>query len=708
MRWRSLLAQMVFALTLPIAFADVWAQPQDITGVWRDETANNDDATTPEKIVLPKKPAMINNFHGTYVSKPYLLIQRQNIQDPQSPLFLYSDVGDLRVELKAPSVTPPPGTPIDYDMVDRHPGTTKGKTIGTLRMDAPACNGRPACFTLKAATADLGFNPGPDDLPVLYTPVGIYDPSNDQALDQTFGNMFSPLSANFSYILKCWNLDKMNPIDYQMPGCGQNVFTMPDNKSFGYRKVGFANWHNAAIPFGWTYVSTLFQNGEDHGQTWENGQDVADADSLKIGVGASLNVFGVSASTHVSVGVQHKVQKMYDSKLTFAKAEYLSTQFALVLHKFYAAPFLDQSFVDRVIFIQSLKESARAQEYDRFVSDFGTHYANAITFGSKGERVLQMTQKQVVDMHEKQVDVSAGLTAGYMGNGASVDVDSSKSNMEKLTNNTSREDRQWFCYSGGACNDGIPSGDAVLPVQLDLRPISDLLAPPFFADDEIITTMRDGISQAIARAAFVERNNLSVPTAVFATVTGLDRYNITAITAQGPQVDTQPCGGATLCFDGAVTLTSTDDPTVVTVLGSSGPLPSTWTTPATLDLTKFPDNHARGYVTANSTWKGSCPHTASTWENKDSVDAVVTYPDLMIVKDGAGGGVVVPAQSASGPLRNQSSSGQVAVLQNTLFTGLAFVESPNCGTNDNPTGLITARKDRTITKVRSASQLFEK
>jgi len=668
MRWTFLVVRMLFAATLPIASAEVWAQPDDVTGIWRDEAANDDDATTPQKVALPGKPAFRNNFHGSYASKPYLLIQPQDKQKPQGPFFLYSDVGDLRAELR-----PTAATPTDYDIVDRR----TQKTIGKLRMDAPECNGRPACFTLQAAANDLGFDPDRDNLPVLYVPVGQYDPHNDPQLDQTFGNMFSPLSANFSYILKCWHLGKMNPIDYQVPGCGKDVFTMPDTKSFGYRKIALANWHNAAIPFGWTYVSTLFQNGEDRGQTWENGQDVAEADSLKVGVKASVNVFGVSASTHMSVGVQNKVENMYNSKLTYSKAEYLSTQFALVLHKFYAAPLLDPSFVDRVQLIKSIKEANRTQEYDRFVADFGTHYANAITFGSKGERVLRMNQKQVLAMHEGKVDVSVGMTAGYMGNSASVDVDASKSNMEKITSNTSKEDRQWFCYSGGTCNDGIPSGEAVLPVQLDLRPVSELFAPPFFDDDEIITTIRDGISRAVAKAAFVKKDNLNAPTAVFATVTGLNRTNITSIGSDigSMRTENQPCGVTNACRDGAVTLTSKDG-SATKMLGSSVPQPVTWNIPATLNPNQYPGNPAPGYVTASFTWSGKCLDTTSTWEYGDSAGAQVTIPDL----------TVVPGN----------------------ISGMGFVLSPNCVTNNNRMGVVTVITPSTITGVVSARSLLEK
>lgn len=681
---RSTVALPLFAVALSLVSIGppaAWAQSFDMTGVWRDETANDDDFTTPEKEVLPAKSdessnnqsdEFSNNFHGTYKSRPYLLITMQNKDNPQGPFFLYSDVGDLRAELRQSA-----GTPGDYDIIDRR---NTHKKLGVLRVNAPDCGDRPACFVFVPPASDLGVPAVRDNLPVLYVPVGKYDPSLNPDLDQTYGNMFSPISANFSYILKCWDLAKMDPVNYQVPGCDQNIFSVPsaDKDKYGYRKVAFANWHNAALPFAWTYVSTLFEHGEEHGHTWENGQDVAEADKLKIGMKVSVNIFEVQASAHVSVGVQRKVENMYNSRLTYSKAEYLSTQFALVLNKFYAT--LDPAFVQRIDDIRSLLKERRGEEveeeYDRFVADFGTHYANAITFGAKGERVLRMNQKQVLSMHDSQVDVSAGISAGYMGNSVSVDVDKANSNMEKITNNTSEEDRQWYCYSGGTCNDGIPSGDAVLPVQLDLRPISDLIAPPFFDDDQTITTIRDGLSRAIAKHAFTKRDNLNAPASVFVTITGFNRFNITSIGKDVPstQVDKQECGATNPCRPGAVTLTSQDGSTVK-VLSGSVQQPVTWRIPAKLDPSRYPSSPAPGLVSADFTWSGQCLNTASTWEAPDSVSAQVKIPDLTVAPSNAG--------------------------------GMFFVTSPNCVTGDNPLGLVTFITDSAITEVVSAGSLLE-
>jgi hypothetical protein len=644
--------------------APAQAQAFDITGVWRDENAQADDKTTPSKLTLGAQPSFNDNFHGSYRSRPYLLITRQDSSKPTGPYFLYSDVGDLRAELR-----PVGSAGTDLSIIDRR----TGNTIGLLQTRHPACEGVSPCFVLSHATAGLTVPTGNGDLPALYVPVGRYDPRQDPKLDQTFGNMFSPLSANFAYILKCWHMARMDDSNYQVPGCGKDVFSMPSPDSYGYSKVGFNNWHNGAVPFGWTYVSTQFQNGEDRGRTWETGQDLAAADKLKVGVSASVNVFGVTASTHVSVGTQSKVENMYNSKLTYSKAEYLITQFAFVLNKYYAA--LDPDLKARIQRIRDLPDADRASEYERFVTDYGTHYANAITFGAKGERQLRMSQSQVMAMNESQTDVSVGITAGYMGNGGGVDVDTSKQNMQKITNGTSSEDRNWFCYSGGTCNEGIPSGDSALPVQLDLRPISELLAPPFFADDVVITTLRDGVNREVARQAFVKRDGLQLPSAVFATVTGFKRYNITGFAPdlQNLRFDNQACGARSTCNDGTATLTASDGS--LTQIPADVSQPPQWRIPATLDVNSVAP---RVLVNARYTWSGRCLSGTGTWSTASGASAEVSLPTLAIPPAAPG----------------------------TFSGGVSIANSPNCATASNPMGAVTLLTSDSIVKVESAKTLL--
>jgi hypothetical protein len=680
-----------------------WAQ--DITGLWRDEMATIDDMTTPKKEVLGQDDFQ-NHFHGTYRSRPYMLITYQNRQQPEGPYYLYSDVGDLRAELRASTDTTNANNICDrrtgvgdlraelrastdttnaYNICDRR----TGKPLGQLHVNSPACAGRQPCFTIESETLDALFFVRRDKLPVLYLQAGKHSPKQDPKLSQTFGDMFTPLTANFDYVLKCWDLSRMSQEDYQYTGCDANVFAIPDAESYSYKKVTLANNHTVAIPFGWTYLSRGFGNEQSRVRMQENGQDVATSDKLKIGVKASLNVMGVTAESHVNVGIQSTVDNMYDNKMSYATGEYLSTQFALVLHKWYAA--LDREFIKRVLLMRRISEAQRndEHEYDRFVADFGTHYANAITFGEKGERVVRMSQKQVLAMHQSGTDVSVGLSAGYLGNSVGVDVDKASSNMQKITTNTSTDDRHWFCYSSGPCHDGIPSGGSTLPMLLDLRPITELLAPPFFNDDIILTTIRDGVSRAIAKRAYVERKNLNLPSAVFAQITGFQRYNAAANPASfNPSVNTDgdtrlspiptqggACGGSNPCLSGTVTLQSQDGPAML--LTDTEPPPTSWTIPAQLAPDQSLGEGYDGLVTANFSWSGRCPGMdGATWTFSESLKIRVKTSDF-----------------STDPTSTRP--------------GRRFITSPNCVTADNPSGFIMVAIGRpNITAVVPASTLL--
>jgi len=263
--------------------------------------------------------------------------------------------------------------------------------------------------------------------------------------------------------------------------------------------------------------------------------------------------------------------------------------------------------------------------------------------------------------------------------------------MNKITSATSSEDRSWFCYSGGTCDDGKPSGEAVLPVQLDLRPISDLLAPPFFTDDEIITTMRDGVSRALAKQAFVQRDNLQLPSAVFVTITNFPRHNLTVIgtnkvtcwggrfartrcSSGDPLTDSKwedkECGISTPCNDGIVTL-STNDGTTKLLAGTFAEAPTWQRVPA-----KLAPSGSQGLVSVDFTWSGKCLNSEATYSYPDSARTVVSLPDL----------------------KPQGQAG----------SGITAVASPSCVTDANPAGFVTViTGSPSITKVQTAKSLLE-
>jgi hypothetical protein len=76
------------------------------------------------------------------------------------------------------------------------------------------------------------------------------------------------------------------------------------------------------------------------------------------------------------------------------------------------------------------------------------------------------------------------------------------------------------CEGGLSCNGQTASGSVSVTVLLDLRPLSDLLAPPFFSEIDDLPALRAAFAEAIAVYAFAGDPASPEPSARFLLATG--------------------------------------------------------------------------------------------------------------------------------------------------------------------------------------------
>jgi hypothetical protein len=491
---------------IPAAFAVLAASlaPQagadelDLTGIWRDETAQEADRTEPVKIALPDKDT---SEHGTYLSLPYIAILRAK----NGALHFHSDVGAIWAEL-----TPRQDAAGVYDLASVAPAN-KGEIVAVLRTSTKACDPRPACFQLHPPDGGkAGDLPLPGGDRKFYVPLDPYEPADDPKQDQTYGSNFAPVTAGFTYVTLCYAINNLDVHNIQEnTGCRAVLFQPPDTDSYAYKKVGYAGGGVADIPFGWTYKLDDAAVGSSRVKTIDTGRELSDSSSLDVGVKASVNLFGFDAEAHVDVATSQKIQDITDAKSIVAEANEVKTKFALVLNRYYTR--LSPEFVRAV---RDLKGKPGDHDaYQVLIQEFGTHYPNAVTFGARGSRKLTLDEKTINSLRDKQTNIGAGLSVKYEGSGGGVDVKSAQEAMSAIKNLVSTENRDFRCYGGGDCSeDGVPSGNDIVPIYLDLRPLSDLLAPPLFMDEEILGRVRARLSRAILAAAYVRRDGLDDPT----------------------------------------------------------------------------------------------------------------------------------------------------------------------------------------------------
>ena len=147
----------------------------------------------------------------------------------------------------------------------------------------------------------------------------------------------------------------------------------------------------------------------------------------------------------------------------------------------------------------SVEELARTRDYEDFIGAFGTHYPYAVTFGGRGILQMEMdktTYNKLVGQDvsiQNNVNAQIKMVSGGAGFAEGESVSSSFKEGDELPARQLPVDRR----NGGLRQGGWNVTDRVAPIYLDLRPIDELLAPPFFRDSTIITEVRRDLREAV-------------------------------------------------------------------------------------------------------------------------------------------------------------------------------------------------------------------
>lgn len=291
-------------------------------------------------------------------------------------------------------------------------------------------------------------------------------------------------------------------------GPDKNLFKLVnDDLAFRWENIGEGT--QTAVPYGWRFVARPAAATTTSTTTMSTSRETQKAVESSLGVNSKVNVFFVSVASKVNVAAKQMSDDLKSSKATITRSDYIATQSAFVIDKTNVA--LSDEFQDAV---QALKADARnivpaTRAFEKFVDDWGTHYSAATTYGARGHFTFKMTEDDVMKVVENGIDVNVSVKVGAKmdGVGASTEVATGLKvdETDKVKSSLVKIDHSSDCQGGGACHNGEPSDNArVAPIMLDLRPISELLAPPFTRDVEILTTLHDGVADEIARRTLFE------------------------------------------------------------------------------------------------------------------------------------------------------------------------------------------------------------
>lgn len=367
-------------------------------------------------------------------------------------------------------------------------------------------------------------------------------PPSDQ---QTYGNIFVTLAQNFAFVLKCYDMTKIDLQNLQAADCDMPIFSDLSSGSQNYQKVTVGD-HSYALPWGWAYAAANITQGESKTRSLDTASENQTSINTSVGVNASVSLFGATAKSHLTVGVKNRLDQSRESKTSNSSYDHMWTDYAFILNRTFA------KLSD--VFQEDVKSLAVDGEYDKFIDHWGTHYVYATTFGERSHSTLAMKEDQTAKATELGIDIDAGVQVGYkvMGQGGQVGVDikAGVDQLNRIKSELGTVDQSTVCYGGGAgCGGqgGHLQGTALIPVQLDMRPISELLGPPFYffpSDQDIYTRVHDELAQAIAQKVFLnEQDSLQLGASgtkyivIRATMSSDNSVDIAKISKDDPKFD---------------------------------------------------------------------------------------------------------------------------------------------------------------------------
>lgn len=360
----------------------------------------------------------------------------------------------------------------------------------------------------------------------------------------TTGNIFVDKPPVLRTALGCFDITKMKTLldmetkEISESGnildrgrCSKNIFADADRNSQEYTVETFDDGKNYAMPYGFIYVSVPEGNASQKTKIIESENELKSSNTESFGWNTGLNLIVANFSVRHNKTTQNLVDELYKEKLIYARHDYVQTRNALVLDKWNVR--LNKDFKSE---INRLRTNPDNKHFDDFFKNWGTHYTYATTVGEQGSRVSQISEQNAIKLKESGVNVSTGAAVGVSipleefgipGSASSnlgLDGGNARSNYKKMSDILGSEVGEAKCLGGSTCTGNHASGSGpFVPIFLDLRPISDLLGPPFFSDIAVneLVALRSKLAQEITDYAWKKEQPRKEPAARFLRISGL-------------------------------------------------------------------------------------------------------------------------------------------------------------------------------------------
>lgn len=346
-------------------------------------------------------------------------------------------------------------------------------------------------FTLKVMDGNrirISHPNGRDS--VLFKRIG--DPVNtggppdriDQPLENYVGYNIATISPyNTAGIGDGDNGKRARIFDFQQRDAAGNVVATPDTRKW---------------PWGTFYDSIDSGGSTNSERVVETSRELQEDLRASVGVGAEMEeVFSFSASADF----EQSVERMLKEKAVLSVGEVWSAGYGLVLDP--ARVSLEAGFRQLVEEAAGMPASRdRDNVLDNLIDVYGTHYTNYVVFGCRARYEKKISETEIARAVEQQWNSSAKASGTYSGVEVSMEGSfgrGSRSSFEKSeekteTRITTEAGTVSFDAEEVTCGDDKTRGN---PIARDLRPITDVLSPVFFASPTVYRDLRYALGMRI-------------------------------------------------------------------------------------------------------------------------------------------------------------------------------------------------------------------
>jgi hypothetical protein len=310
--------------------------------------------------------------------------------------------------------------------------------------------------------------------------------------EPTFGHVFAqPAEVAFDTpTFIGWDVTQIDPTHLQgTEPVRAHLFSYPKDSSRAYHKSEWGK--QELVPDGVMYVSDISSDALT--QTYFASTEHDFQRSWQVSFGAKLSVGKTDlfkSNTTFRGSVTHNMSTSTSSTVSI---------FTLHSHVLFAdlpRALLDDAFVRDV---NALVSAGSAAKYTQFIKIYGTHFAYAVTCGARAYMQAFFSKQTTLDAMSRGVSVETQVGAVFDGLTGSISASASTDVSSGIKTEIHTQKDIYKTEGGDASNAGhLQLGNKPVPILMDLRPITSLLNPVYFADERVYKIVRPKLEQAIS------------------------------------------------------------------------------------------------------------------------------------------------------------------------------------------------------------------